>query len=117
MLTGWLANPRLAAESEACGIGFPIPETEIVCGLLPALSVIVTEPKRLPDAVGVNVTLMVQLVPAATLVGQLLSCAKSPVGDTLVMTKAALPVLVKVTDCAALVVPMDWPPKVNVLVE
>ena len=54
----------------------PVPDIEIVWGLLAALSVIVTEPNRLPDARGENVTLIVQLAPAATLAGQLLSCAK-----------------------------------------
>ena len=47
--------------------------------------------------------LKVQLAPAATLAGQLLASAKSPLAVTLEMTKAALPVLVNVTACAGLV--------------
>ena len=35
------------------------------CGLLVALSVIVSAPLRAPDAVGANVTLIVQAAPAA----------------------------------------------------
>src|ERR1700690_2624551 len=62
---GWPANPRLATETEAWGVGLPAPEREINCGLFAALSVNVTEPKRLPDTVGVNVTLMVQLAAGA----------------------------------------------------
>jgi hypothetical protein len=42
------------------------------CGLPEALSVIVKLAVRLPAAVGVNVTLMVQFAPAATLEPQVL---------------------------------------------
>ena len=55
---------------------------------------------RVPLAAGVNVTLIVQLAPAATLDPQLLVCAKSlgfvPVSARLEMLKAALPVLFSV---------------------
>lgn len=43
-----------------------------VCGLPVALSVMVTEAVRLPGAVGVNVTLTVQLLPANTELPQVL---------------------------------------------
>ena len=43
-----------------------------VCGLPVALSVMVTEAVRLPGAVGVKVTLMVQLPPAGTELPQVL---------------------------------------------
>jgi hypothetical protein len=60
-----------------------------------------TEAVRLPLAVGVKVTLMVQLPPAATELPQVLVCAKSPALvpaiATLLMLKAALPALLKVT--------------------
>ena len=112
-----VGNPRLATETEANGVGLPMAEREIVCGLFVALSAIVTDPKRLPDTVGVNVTLMVQLAPAATLVGQLLIGAKSPLAVTLEMIRAALPMLVSVTDCAGLVVPIAWLANVRVFVE
>ena len=53
----------------------PVPERLVVWGLLLALSVTVKVPVRLPVAVGVKVTLMTQLAPAATEVPQLLVCA------------------------------------------
>ena len=63
---------------------------------------------RVPDADGVNVTLMLQLPPAATLEPQLLVSAKSeallPVSVTLVRVSVAEPVLVSVTVWAALAV-------------
>ena len=82
------------------------------CGLPLALSVMVTLALRLPVAVGVKVTLIVQFAPAAKvleLLGQVLVCAKSPLlvplRPMLLMVKAAVPLLVSVTVCAALVVP------------
>ena len=59
----------------------------------------------MPAAVGVKVTLIVQLLPAAKPAGQLLVAAKSPEAAMLVMSKAALPTLLSVTVCTALVVP------------
>jgi hypothetical protein len=56
------------------------------------LSVIVTEALRAPVAVGVKVTLIEQLAPAAKLVPQVLVCEKSP---TLVPV-IVMPVRVKV---------------------
>jgi hypothetical protein len=49
----------------------PVPVRLTDCGLPAALSVIVRAALRVPVAVGVNVTLMLQLAPAATLVPQL----------------------------------------------
>src|SRR5437016_14500472 len=86
----------------------PVPVMLMVCGLPAMLSVIVTAPVRMPVAVGVNVTLMVQLAPAATDVPQVLVCMKSPLATMLVTLSAAFPVLFSVTDCAALVVPTSW---------
>src|SRR5271165_1760207 len=51
----------------------PVPVSDIVCGLLGALSVMVTLPLDSPAAVGVNFTVMVQVPPAATLVPQVLT--------------------------------------------
>jgi hypothetical protein len=73
------------------------------------LSVMVIAPDRGPVPAGVKVTLIVQFALAATLLPQVLVCAKSPafVPDTatLVTLNAALPVFDRVTGCAALVVP------------
>ena len=79
-------------------------------GLPLASSVSVRLPERLPVAVGVNVTLITQLLLAATgaLVLQvvpLAAIAKSPVTAMLVKVKDAVPLLVTVTGLAALVVP------------
>ena len=88
-----------------------MPLSATVCGLPVALSVMLTLALRLPLALGVKVTLMVQEAPAASvleLLGQVLVCAKSPalvpLSPMLLMVRAALPLLVSVTVWAALVV-------------
>src|SRR5205823_525937 len=75
-------------------------------------------PVRAPEAVGVKVTLMEQLAPAAKvagLVGQafapVLVAAKSPEAANELMVKAAVPVLVSVIVIGALVVVSSWLPK------
>ena len=57
----------------------------------------VKAPFREPLAVGVKVTLRVQLALAATLAPQVLVCEKSPLAVMLVMLRVALPVLLRVT--------------------
>ena len=83
----------------------PVPVRGRMCGLPVALSVMVTEPVRVPVAVGAQVTPMVQLPPAATELPQLLLSPKSPLAPTLLIVKAVLPVLVRVEVRAVLVVP------------
>src|SRR5215472_9016201 len=56
----------------------PVPASGSCWGLPPPLSLTETSANRAPVAVGVNVTAMEQLAPAATLPGQLLTWAKSP---------------------------------------
>jgi len=46
--------------------GVPVPESATAWGLFLALSVIESVPERVPMVVGVKVTLIVQLAPAAT---------------------------------------------------
>src|ERR1700689_3210438 len=53
----------------------PVPASATVCGLPATLSRMDTVPERVPVAVGVNFTLIVQFDPAARLAGQLLVCA------------------------------------------
>ena len=53
----------------------PTPVRLAVCGLPGALSVTLSVPVKVPMVSGVKVTLMVQLVLAATEVPQLLVCA------------------------------------------
>jgi hypothetical protein len=66
---------------------------------------------RLPVAEGLKVTLMLQLALAARLAGQVLVWLKSlalvPVSPMLLMLRDAVPLLVKVTIWAALVVPVS----------
>ena len=87
----------------------PVPDKLDVC--VPALSVTVTVAVRAPVAVGVNVTLIVQLEFAATVVPQLFVCAKSPalapVIDTLIPVSAVPLPLDSVSGCELLVVPED----------
>ncbi len=65
VLTCWFPNERLVGEKLTAG-AVPVPARLTICGLLLALSVMVTVPVRVPVAVGVNVTLIAQLAPAAT---------------------------------------------------
>jgi hypothetical protein len=76
------ANVRLVGERVTAGdvvIGrAPVPLKATVWGEPLALSVMVTVPVRAPVAVGVKLTEMVQLVPPATTLPQVLVSAKSP---------------------------------------
>jgi hypothetical protein len=106
--TFWLLNVRLVTERPAVA-AVPVPVRLTVCGLPAALSEMLTDAVRVPAAVGVNVTLIVQLPPAATELPQVFVSAKSavlvPVMLMLVMLKLVLPVLLRVTLCARLVTP------------
>ena len=82
----------------------PVPVRATVWGLPVALSVTVMVPGWLPVAVGVNVTLIVQFPPAATELPHVLVSAYCVLAAMLVTLSAAVPVLVSVTVCAALVV-------------
>jgi len=60
----------------------PLPLSEAICGLFEALSTTVSVPVRVPSAVGVKLTMIVQPLSFGRVcgaVGQLLVCAKSPV--------------------------------------
>ena len=89
----------------------PVPERLKVCGLPLASSVTVKVAVRPAVAVGVNVTLMVQLELAASVegvIGQLFVWPKSPgfvpPRAMLLMVSGAVPVFESVTVCGALVV-------------
>ena len=56
----------------------PVPVKLTVCGLLAALSIIFRVAARAPEAVGLKVTLIVQLAPAFTAGTQLSVSEKSP---------------------------------------
>ena len=104
--TFWLEKVREAGERLAVVVDdVAVPVRLAVCGLPEALSVTLKLPVRVPDAVGVNVTLMAQFPPAARELPQLSVSAKSPLAMMLVMIRDAVPVLDSVTVCPALVVP------------
>jgi hypothetical protein len=101
----WLLKVRLVGVTPTIG-PTPVPVRLTVCGLPLTLSAMLTEAVRLPTATGVNVTLIVQVPPAATELPHVLVTGKSPgsvpVVPRLVIAKLAFPVLVRVTVCAAL---------------
>ena len=82
-------------------VEMPVPERLTDWGLPVALSVMARAAERLPAAAGVNLTPMVQLAPAATVVPQLLLWAKSaalvPKTAMLEIFNAELPELLRVT--------------------
>ena len=86
-----------------------------MCGLPAALSLIVTAPVRAPVAVGVNLTLIVQLAFTASDERHVVVSEKSPLMATLLIASAAVPPLVWVTVCAALVVPTVRETKVRLV--
>jgi len=102
----WVENVKLTGESFAV---VPIPLSVTFCGLPAALSLMLTAAVRVPLAVGLNVTLILQLAPAANELPQVCVCAKFPglvpVIAMLLMVKLVVPVFLRVTVLAALVVP------------
>lgn len=94
-------DPDASARLKSC----PVPAKPTVCGLPGASSIMVSVPSRAPPAVGLNVTLIEQLAPAATLLPQVFDCIKSLLAEMLVMANGSLPVLVSWTGCEALDVP------------
>jgi hypothetical protein len=111
-------NVKLAGATVTAGVvDAPVPASVTDCGLPVALSATLTAAVRAPDAVGLNVTLIVQLALAASEAGHWLVCAKSPafapVTEMPVTVSAALPEFVSVTVCAGLVVFNACEPNVN----
>lgn len=89
----------------------PVPDRGTTCGLLKALSVIVIVPALLPEAVGVNVMVTVQVKPAGIEGVQAFICEKSPDTVTLETANGAVLLFVMVALCALLVVPTTCPLK------
>ena len=90
---------RLVVES-VIAAGTPVPVRPMVCGLLAALSVIVTAPASAPPVLGVNVTLIVQLAVGTMVAGesgQLFVCAKSLLTAKADIVSGSVPELVSVT--------------------
>jgi hypothetical protein len=109
-------NAKLAVDRDTAGPS-PVPPSAIDCGELPALSTMVMAAERAPPVVGPKCPWMLQFAPAARLVPQ--SFAKSnedasaPVTLMLVMDRASLPVLARVTACDTLAVPTACEPNVK----
>jgi hypothetical protein len=101
------AHPAVPVEA------IPDPLRLAECGEPEALSVTLTLPLRVPTTVGAKVTEIVQLPPAATVEPHVLVCAKSPDAAILVIVSAAVPPFDSVSAWVALVVPRDWPAKLN----
>src|SRR5947209_3370950 len=123
--TRWLPKATLFADNVTAG-AMPVPVRVIVCGLPEASSTMFSVALRIPVASGVKLTLIVQLAPGATEpapLGQVLPAAKAksaacaPVMVMLVRFSGALPLLVRVTVCAALVVPTRCLPKALLVAE
>ena len=98
-----MPKAKLVGKKLALGAA-PVPVSATVCGLPVAVSVTVMVPGWLPVAVGVKVTVMVQLAAAATDAPQVLVWAYCALAAMLVMVSAPVPPVVSVTVCAALVV-------------
>ena len=90
-----------------------MPLKETICGLPGALSVSESVPVKLPVCPGVKVTLTMQLSPDARVELQVFVSPKAVLAVIPVMLSVVEPKLVKVMDCAELVVPMVWSPKVR----
>ena len=96
----------------------PVPLRLIVCGLLVASpSVMVTAPVTKVARTGTNVMLMMQLCPALRLLPQVLDWLKFVPATMLVMLREVDPILVSVTDCELLLVPIVCEPNVRLVVE
>jgi hypothetical protein len=92
----------------------PVPASDTVLGLPEPLWAIEIEADFPPVLDGVNVTLTVQVAFGVRALVQVLLWANwvvsVPVTDTLLIVRLAVPVLVIVTVCAALVNPASCPP-------
>src|SRR6266536_774906 len=114
---------RLVGASATAGAGSaPVPLSATVCGLPAASSATERLALRLPLAVGLKVTEIVHAAPAASVLGlsgQVLVCAKSsgfvPARPMPLIVSGALPLFVSIVDCAGLVVPLVWEPKVRLV--
>jgi len=118
--TGDEPNARLVVERVTAGPS-PVPVKAMLCGDPEALSVIVTAALRAPPVTGAKCPWMLQLAPTATLVPQVFPNANeeasAPVTAMLVMVSVWLPVLVRVTYCDAVAVPIGDEPNERLVVE
>ena len=114
--TSWVPKVRLLTDSVALGAAvIPTPLKDTDWGLPAVSSVMVRAAERGPIWLGVKVTLIAQLAPAARLGPQVVvwlnSAALDPAMAMLLMTKGEVAVLVSVSGIAALVLPTNSLPK------
>ena len=95
----------------------PVPLNAADSGEPGALSVTVTVPVRFPPVVGMNVTEIVQLAPAATLLPQVFVSEKFAEAVIEAIESGAAPELVNVIVCAAPIEPSVSAAKVRLLGE
>jgi len=98
----------VAVGTVGVGVGVaitPVPLKVTVWGLPLALLATVKLPERKPSKVGLNVILMIQLLLALKVAGQLFVWAKSPPIVMALMLNVPRPVFCKVMGCALLVTP------------
>ena len=95
----------------------PIPLRLTLCGALATESLNTNVAERVPSAVGVNVTVTVQLAPtpsaAPHVVAALKSVAFAPVTQILLMPRIAFPEFVTITGDNTLDTPIFWLPNVR----
>jgi hypothetical protein len=109
-----LLNVSVVGAATAVGTATPVPVNEANCvepEILLALSVKVTYALRVPDAVGVKLTVTTQLAAGASVrVHVLVVCAKSPaftpVSVMPLISSVSVPGFFNVIVCVALVTPM-----------
>src|SRR5258708_36906781 len=88
----------------------PTPNKVRICVGGPALSLMGTDPMRLPITAGLNLTVMVQEPPTATLLPQVFVWPKLPLAARLVIVSGLVPVLARITVCGPLTVPPTFLP-------
>ena len=101
-------------------VDVPVPVNATVCGEPVALSAIESEAESAPAAAGLNSTDTVQLAPTASDVVQVVAdlrkeLALVPVIVSEVRVRAAVPVFLTVTSCAAVVEPTAVEAKVRLV--
>jgi hypothetical protein len=92
-----------------------VPVNATLCGLLLALSAIVSVPLRVPTAVGRKATLITQDSPVGKTPPQVVERIKSPVIAMLLIASGSLPEFFKLMLWAELAVSINCTPKLNEL--
>jgi len=96
----------------------PVPLSGAICGVFVALSLTVSVPVRTPSTVGVKVTEILQLPPAATVagaIGHVEVCPKSPETEMLLIASGAVVVFLRTIALGVLVVCTTQFPKLRLI--